>query len=561
MLVGLVRSAVYQAVLSQSERHPDEPLTDEDLGRRVVECLKVALADYARNPDVEYAARDKTVRALRESVAYRVWADLRRGWRITMPNLEQTGQLLLSYAGVAQLAADEPKWAGLGQPLSGADPETRRLVMQTLLDELRRNICIESLYLTEDRYEDIKRASQEWLRAPWALTDEQGVYAATCYPGPRPPATPGVGRDLYISGLGQYGRWLRRPGRFPLHEHPIKVKDADDLIVGLLSVMAKVGLLAKVEERNKRVGYRVQAGIIEWRVGDGEHRAPDPVRSNTAEGRVNPYFRHFYSETATGLAGLEAREHTAQVRPEDRLERERRFGDAELPVLYCSPTMELGVDIKSLNVVGMRNVPPTPANYAQRSGRAGRSGQPAVVLTYCATGNAHDNYYFSRSQDMVAGVVAPPRLELGNQDLVRAHAHAIWLVVMDLDLKASMTDLLDVDLPSQPLRDAVKSKILNSAASTRAAAAVRDVLLATSEVTTAPWWREDWIDAVIKDAPNRFQQALERWRGLYREAQSELTLRQRCPQGHRRIRTGEETSPGTDQRSPRRARPAQGRSR
>ncbi len=35
--------------------------------------------------------------------------------------------------------------------------------------------------------------------------------------------------------------------------------------------------------------------------------------------------------------------------------------------------MELGVDIAQLNVVNMRNVPPTPANYAQRSGRAGRS--------------------------------------------------------------------------------------------------------------------------------------------------------------------------------------------
>jgi hypothetical protein len=236
--------------------------------------------------------------------------------------------------------------------------------MQALLDEMRRNICIESEYLSEERYEAIRRASQEWLRSPWALTDEQGVYAATCYPGPRPKALPGVGRDLYLSGLGLYGRWLRRPNRFPLHPSQLKVADGDAVIATLLKTMAKVGLLTKIEERHRRVGYRIQAGMIEWRAGDGQHRAPDPMRGHAAEGRVNPYFRRFYAETAGGLAGLEAREHTAQVAPEKRQEREGLFSNAALPVLYCSPAMELGVDIKSLNVVGMRNVPPTPANYA-----------------------------------------------------------------------------------------------------------------------------------------------------------------------------------------------------
>jgi hypothetical protein len=294
VLVGLIRSAVYQAAHTAQEHHPDEPLTDEDLGRRVVEHLRIEIADYAKNPDVEYVSRTKVTKALRESVAYRVWADLRRGWRITMPNLEQTGQLLLTYAGLDELAHDETKWEKLGQPLAGAERATRRQIMTSLLDEMRRNICIESSYLTEDRYEDIKRATEQWLRPPWVLTDDQGVYAATCYPGPRPHGVRGVGRDLYISGLGQYGRWLRRAERFPLHRHRLKPADADAVIGDLLRVMAKTGFLATVEERSRfthRVGYRIQAGIIEWRPGTGEHRAPDPIRSNTDTGRVNPYFR------------------------------------------------------------------------------------------------------------------------------------------------------------------------------------------------------------------------------------------------------------------------------
>lgn len=124
---------------------------------------------------------------------------------------------------------------------------------------------------------------------------------------------------------------------------------------------------------------------------------------------------------------------------------------------------------------------------------------------------------------MVAGAVAPPRLELGNQDLVRAHAHAIWLVISDLDLKSSMIDLLDHDEPGQPLRDDVRSKIESKATAASAVQAIRAVLAATSEVVCAPWWSEGWVEETVAQAPRRFDRAADRWRSLYREAQNEVT--------------------------------------
>lgn len=525
VLVGLIRSALYRAAHAHQEENSDEPLTDENLGPKVVAALGgVGLKFFARDEDTadEPVPRKRIARALRDVVTYRLWADLKRGWRITMPNLEQTGQLRLEYDGLDALSTNDARWAPFGEPLAGTDPKTRRQLMHVLLDELRRNLCIETEFLTEDKFDAIRRASREWLKDPWAISDESGTYSGTAYPGSRPKTVAGAGADLYLSGLGAYGRWLRRPNRFPAHDHPITTADSQALIESLMEIMATAGILARIKIPRRQTGYRVKADLIEWHAGTGEYRAPDPIRGNQKKGRVNPYFRDLYAETAQSLVGLEAREHTAQVEPAKRQKREEEFSEARLPVLYCSPTMELGVDIKSLNVVGMRNVPPTPANYAQRSGRAGRSGQPAIALTYCATGNAHDAYYFRRSQDMVAGAVAPPRLELGNQDLVRAHAHSIWLVTCQLDLKASMVDLLDIDQPGQPLRPEVLATIDNTTSRASATAAISEVLAATSEVTSAPWWTETWVADTVDKAPARFNNAADRWRGLYNEAQNDL---------------------------------------
>ena len=139
--------------------------------------------------------------------------------------------------------------------------------------------------------------------------------------------------------------------------------------------MSDCGLVDRVGSENDP-GFQINAGALIWKAADGSEAFIDPLRRSGAAGRTNQFFVDFYQQTDLHkMLKLRAHEHTAQVPQEERQKREDDFRKGELPLLFCSPTMEVGVDISQLNAVNMRNVPPTPANYAQRSGRAGRYRQ------------------------------------------------------------------------------------------------------------------------------------------------------------------------------------------
>jgi DEAD/DEAH box helicase domain-containing protein len=92
----------------------------------------------------------------------------------------------------------------------------------------------------------------------------------------------------------------------------------------------------------------------------------------------------FTERTLVGSPYFQVAEHSAQLSGTALRKAEAQFKEGRLNLLSCSTTMEMGVDIGGLTGVAMNNVPPSPANFLQRVGRAGRRGETgAVSLTVC----------------------------------------------------------------------------------------------------------------------------------------------------------------------------------
>ena len=150
---------------------------------------------------------------------------------------------------------------------------------------------------------------------------------------------------------------------------------------------------------------------------------------------------------------LRAREHTAQVPAADRawVEREFKREEGSVNCIVATPTLELGVDIGSLDMVLLRNVPPLPSNYWQRAGRAGRRHRMAVIYTYCRKG-PHDEYFFNDPMRLLSGTITPPRFNLRNPVMVEKHVHATILSEL---VRAQQADTTPPELEAR-IRDVMQ---------------------------------------------------------------------------------------------------------
>lgn len=522
--IGKIRSAIWNTV-----KNADTIIDNSNIARRVFENLGLNFSDFS----VREGLRGRSVRDVEDiMVKYLntiIFDDLAGNWSVILPNLEDCALLNIRYKYLHdEIFGDDGAERLYDIPeLEGLCDEDKELFITQILDHFRRKQCIASSDRSENAVKDLMRQVRDNIKQPWTLDENDKIT---------------VSRELYISRPNRRNVFNLESGGYRSklavfvcdflknHGSPIVFSNENDYQGYMRSLFENLNNY--IIERDGT--YQLDANTIQWFAGDEKNVRVDMVTIRSLGDAItrtpNKYFQDFYKSIPLSGLNLEAKDHTGQVPKDVREQREQEFREGMFPILYCSPTMELGIDIKELSVVGLRNVPPTPANYTQRAGRAGRSGQAALIYTYCRPRNSHENYYLHHPEKMVKGEVKAPRMELINEELFVTHFHSTILSLCPIpQLSDGIDKLVDYnDLNNICIRPEVLAHLQLSDSKKEEAkriftAVVNDTFVKEHLDEDSPrWFTSRWMDDVLNAYQSDFDKALNRWRALYIEAQHQI---------------------------------------
>lgn len=544
----LMGKLIISAAELHALNHANRPLSESEMVAEVFKSLHMDREE----PEVQQhlfrshlvgQALDAPRESLRFYLGYRITSALRAEWRYMHPSLEQVNLLRFEYDNMPALAADEDL-AAATPAFAALSPEGRQTIIHLILDDLRAKLFIASIYLSQEKQSKFITDSRNSLQPAWCDIPERDAYHSRCYflqsSGLRPRRN---SKDRLLTLRSSLHGLMKGRALAQLHGNDnaawqefVLQRGSSARIVEFLENVLTRGMRHGLVTRTNTGGYALNAERIRWCPTTAAERQDRQTKGNSYFAKLYPRLAEVLDLDPLYLYRLESSEHTAQVDSPERKLLEDRFrndstsradwkqltgSDEEmlpLPVLYCSPTMELGVDISSLNVVYMRNVPPSPANYAQRAGRAGRSGETALALTYCHNMSPHDQWFFQQPVSMVSGTVKPPAIDLQNRDLVESHLRSILLAATRETLPLSVVECLD-ETKGYCLKEEIRGWLTAPETLNTARAMAQKVVASLraqipNEEGNAWFYTPDFIDNTLNAAVETLDRAFDSWRDL-----------------------------------------------
>jgi hypothetical protein len=257
----LIRGALYEA-LTEHKR-----INFIDIAEHVVEKLNLKEEDFATEPSIkgDDNARKKHFRLLREVIFYRLYQDLKRGWRVIQPNLEQCGLVSYDYSVEGRSLKDfclNPEINWNHTLLNSMNKEDKYSICKKLLDMLRKEQAISATDFSQDNLKRLKReletsTDQPLFKEQWIIPEDEKFYE---YSFKIQISNKTNDRALgYLSKYGKYIKnyklWNRQQGQNLTKEEYYEVIDS------LLEILNKGQFIQFLAQEGK---VQLKGNCIEW---------------------------------------------------------------------------------------------------------------------------------------------------------------------------------------------------------------------------------------------------------------------------------------------------------
>jgi len=536
------RRAMFHALRNQSE-----PVPVTELGDIIYDTLEEndALPKFAE-PD-RYGRRARSdVKAYKDYLLYNALLELGSGRQKNQPNLEDMGLLKVSYAAMDQIATDYDLWEDKPELMDISD-QTREDYLTGFIDIMRYNLAIRHDYFLDNREftekvvnaleTDVLFHNDSISRKPLGYSNEASTDA----------------RDAdvrrFTSPNGNLVKWTKRAldisdtnVAMGIVEHVAdKLQEIEQLVpeqiphVGRIWMLNPINTEVSAPEYSecsvcKKCGKIHHFNILNCCTGPS---CADMMQKDMS----NKYFRKEYTKDFDETIFINAEEHSGQIDGDTRKTLEKKFKEGEgVNVIVCTPTMELGINIGDLSAVYMRNVPPSPSNYAQRAGRAGRDSQASIISTFCGVGmkrGPHDQYFYRYPKEIISGQISVPRFMLNNHALVRAHIHSLIIESLSLKIPQKISQIIDMEnMPTLPMFSDIDRSIneelidkneFDGALNTQREKAIDTIMMALStEIDAFDWLDEKYIEEIVDSFVTDFDNAFNPFRSEFRDLDREF---------------------------------------